>query len=81
MTLMVIQNSAVNTAVNGIFVHLLYGPVQHYGGVPGTSPTGNVHILGSPVAPCTLGVRLGMTLMAMHHSAVNTLPSTELSYT
>ena len=70
-----------NSASNGVFVHLLYGPVQLNGGGPRTSPTGCVHILGNLVAPYTLGVRLGTTLMAMHLSAVNTLPSTELLYT
>ena len=70
-----------HSAINATFVHLLYGPVQHHGGGPGTSPTGNVHILGSPVVPCTLRVRFGTTLMAMHHWVVNTLPPTELLYT
>ena len=70
-----------HSAMNGIFVYLLYGPVKHLGGGPGMSPTGFVHILGSPVAPCTLGVRFRMMLMVIHHSAVNTVPSTEFSYT
>ena len=69
------------TAVNGIFVHLLYGPVEHHGGGTNTSPTCNVHIIVSPVVPCTLGVWIGMTLKAMHHSALSTLLSTEFSYT
>ena len=70
-----------HSAVNGIFVHPMYRPVQLNGSGPRTSPTGSVHILGSPVAPCTLGVRLRITLMAMHHTAVNTLLPTEFSYT
>ena len=41
--------------VNGIFVHTLYGPIQLHGGGPRTSPACCVHMLGSPVAPCTLG--------------------------
>ena len=69
------------SAVNGIFVHPLYGAVQLNGGGPCTSHTGSVHILGSPVAPCTLGVRLRIPLMAMHHWAVKTLPPTKLLYT
>ena len=81
MTLMVMHHLAVNTAVNGIFVHPLYGPVQLNGGGPYTSHTGSVHILGSLIASCTLGVRLGMTPMAMHLSAVNTLLPRELLHT
>ena len=70
-----------HSATNGVFVHPLYGPVQLNGGGPSTSNTGSIHILGSLVVPCTLGVRLGITLMAMHLSAVNTLLLTELLYT
>ena len=73
--------SGEHSSINGIFVHQLYGPVQHHGSGPGTPPTYLVHILGSPVAPCTLGIRLGTIIMVMHHSAVNTVPPTEFSYT
>ena len=70
-----------HSAANATFVHPLCGAINLHGGGPRASPTGFVHILGSPVAPYTLGVRLGMTLMVIHHSAVNTLKSTEFSYT
>ena len=69
-----------HSASNRIFVHPLYGAVQLHGGRPRTFPTGCIHILGIPVAPCTLGVRLEMTLMVIHHSAANTLPPTEFLY-
>ena len=74
-------HSSVHSAVNGIFVHLLYGPVQLNRSGSGLSPTGSVYILGSPVVPYSLGVPLQTTLMAMQHWAVNTLPPTELLYT
>ena len=48
----------VQSAIDGIFVHPLYGPVQLNDGVPRMSPTGSVYILGSPVAPYSLGVQL-----------------------
>ena len=70
-----------HSAVNEIFVHPLYGAVQLHGGAIRTCPTGCVHIVGSPAEPCTLGVRLGTTVMAMQHWAVNTLPPTELWHT
>ena len=70
-----------HSAVNGIFVDPLYGPVQLNGVVPCTCHTGSVHNLGSVVAPCTLGIRLGMTLMAIHYWAVSTLSPRELLYT
>ena len=70
-----------NSVVNGIFVHLLYGPVQLNGGGPGLSPAACVHILGSPAVPCSLGVRLGTIFMSIHHSPLNTLKSIEFSYT
>ena len=70
-----------HSSVNGIFVHPLYGAVQLHGGATRTSPTGFVHIVGSPAEPCTLGVRLGRTLMAVQDWAVNTLPPMELWYT
>ena len=70
-----------HTAMNGIFVHLLYAPMQHHGGGPGTSPTGSVYILRRTVAPYySLGVQLGTTLMSMHHSVVNNLPPLELLF-
>ena len=70
-----------HSAANGTFVHPLCGAVSLHSGGPRTSTKGSVYILGSPVAPYSLGVPLRTTLMAMHHSAVNTLPSTELLYT
>ena len=64
-----------------IFVHPLYGPLQLHGGGPRTCPTGSVYILGSPVAPYSLGVRLGAILIAIHHLPLNTLLSTEFLFT
>ena len=74
-TLIIMLHMVVNTAVNEIFVHPLYGHVQLDGGGPCTYPTGSVQILESPVAHCTLGAHLGTTLIVMHYSAVNTVPS------
>ena len=68
-------------AANGVFVHPLYKPVQVNGGGPSPSPTGCVHNLGSLAVPCSLGVPLGTALMAIHHSALNTLKSTKVLYT
>ena len=68
-------------AANATFVHPLCGAVKLNGGWPCTSPTGYVRILRSPVVPCTLGVRFRMIPMEIHHSEVNSLPSTEFSYT
>ena len=65
-----------HSAVNGIFIHTLYVPLQLHGGSPRTSHTGSLHIIGSPAAHCTLGVWLGTIILVMHHSTVNTLPST-----
>ena len=70
-----------HSVANGVFVHPLYGPVQLHGSGPHTSATGRVYILGSPIAPYSLGVQLRTTLIAMHDSAVNILPLTELLYT
>ena len=70
-----------DSANNRSFLILLYGLVQLNGGGPCMSHTGSVHILGSLIAPCTLGVRLGTTLMAIHHSPLYTRLSTEFSYT
>ena len=78
MALMAMHHWAVN---NGTFVHPLCGAIKLHGGGPSTSLTGSVYIMGSPVVPYSLGVRLRTTIMAMHHSAVNTLPPTELLYT
>ena len=72
--------SGEQSAVNGIFVHPLNRPVQLIGSGTCTSHTGSVHIVVSLIAPCTLSVRLGTTLMAMHLSVVNTLPPTKLLY-
>ena len=69
-----------HSATNGIFVHMLYGPVQLNGSGPCTYHTGSVHILRTLVAPCTLGICLRTTLMAIHHSPLNTLLSREFSY-
>ena len=79
--LMAIHHTVVNTAANRIFIHLLCGTVEVLSGKRYMSAIHCVHNLGSPIAPCTLSVRLRMTLMAMHHSAVNTLPPTEFPYT
>ena len=46
------------SAVNGIFVHPLYRPLQLQGGAPRMILTGSVYILGSPVVPYSPGVRL-----------------------
>ena len=73
--------SVEHSTINGIFLHTLYGPVHLTGGGAVLSPTGNVYILGSPVAPYLLGVPVRKTLIAMNHSAVNTLLPTELLYT
>ena len=70
-----------HSAANGTFIHPLCGAVKLHGGGQRTSHTGSLYILGSPVAPYSLGVRLRMTLMAMHNSAVYTLPPMELLYT
>ena len=75
------QLGGEHSAVNGIFVHLLYAPVQHHGGGTRSSAISCVHFLGSPVAPCILGVRFRMTFMVIHHLSVNILPSTEFLYT
>ena len=65
-----------HSAAIGIFVHPLYGPVQRNGCGPGSSATGCIHILGNSAVPCSLCVRLGTTLMAMHHSVLNTAANT-----
>ena len=70
-----------HSAINGIFVHPQYGPVQLNVRGPRTSHTASVHILRNLVAPCILGVQLDTTLMAIHHSPLNTVQSMELSYT
>ena len=74
--------SVKHSVVNGIFVHTLYGPVQLVGFGPCVSAAGCVHILGSPVDPCTLCVQL--MEMYPHGNAPlrgNTLLPTEFSYT
>ena len=63
--------SSEHYASNGTFLHPLFGAVNLHGEGPRTCPTGCVRILESPVVPCTLGVRLGTTLIEMHHMVVN----------
>ena len=50
--------SSEHSVANGSFVHPLCGAVKLHGGGQRTSPTGSVHILESPFAPYSLGVRL-----------------------
>ena len=53
----------LRTTIIGTFVLLLWGAVKLNGGWPRTFPTGCVRTLGSPVVPCTLGVRFRVTHM------------------
>ena len=80
-TLIEMHHTVVNIAINEIYIQPLYGHVQLFIGGPCKSPTGSVHILGSAVAPCAVGVRLGRIFMPMQHSVVNTLSRTEFLYT
>ena len=63
--------SVVPSALNEIFIQTLYGPAHLQAGGPVTSEKGGIEVLGSPAVPCSLGVRLGTTLMVFHHWAVN----------
>ena len=62
-----------HSTANRTFVHLLCGAEKLHGGMPHSSLTGSVYILGIRVAHYSLGVRYRMSLTAMHHLAVNTL--------
>ena len=68
MMVMVILQSAVNTMPSTEFHIPAVWTYTASWRRPGTPPTCLVHILGSPVAPSTLGLRLGPTLMVIHHS-------------